>query len=77
MSKQDCEILSEEVRKKVIGELLEVKNPSNEIGWRIFDYLEKIGMMPDGNILLNEEVDEITYMVKDYIAEKIGGGSRS
>lgn len=71
MSESKREELRGRARQEVVAELLAFKNPSDEIGWRIYDYLEEFGMMPDGNILLNDEVDEISYMVRDYIQEKI------
>lgn len=73
---QQREILKEELKREVVAELMEVVNPSDEIGWRVYDFLEENGIMANGNILLNEEVDEITFMVKDYIIEKIEGSDQ-
>ena len=74
--RNEREILREELKKEMITDLLEVKDQSDEIGWRLYDYLGETGVMPDGNVLLNEEVDEMTYMVKDYLIEKLEGSSR-
>jgi len=64
------------LREEFAENLLKFDDPSNEIGWKIYDYLDEIGMMPDGNILQNEEVDEITYIVKDYISERIANSCK-
>jgi len=74
--RNEREILREEVKKEVVAELLKVTNQSDEIGWRVYDFLEENGIMANGNILLNDEVDEITFMVKDYIIEKIDGSDQ-
>lgn len=74
--RNEREILKEELKKEMITDLLKVEDQSDEIGWRLYDYLGETGIMLDGNVLLNDEVDEMTYMVKDYIIEKMEGSNR-